>query len=83
MTRIIWKQIYNPLKLIIFIKEKMNIKIKARDFSDGSNKRGKITKYDVEYTMLEIKLVLITCTTDSHEAREIVINDIPGEYLSY
>ena len=72
-----------PPQVNHFIKEKRNIKIKARDFSDGSNKRGKITKYDVEYTMLEIKLVLITCTTDSHEAREIVINDIPGEYLSY
>ena len=65
----------------MFLTQKRSGDIKGRACADGRKQRGKIDKEDAASPMVSLESILITCTIEAHENRDVAVIDIPGAFL--
>jgi hypothetical protein len=63
------------------LKEKRCGKIKGRGCADGRKQRDFLTKEETSSPTVAIELVMLSCTIDAHEGRDVATADIPGAFL--
>jgi hypothetical protein len=69
------------LQYLMFLKEKRNGVIKGRGCADGRKQREYIAKEDASSPTVAIESVMLSCTIDAKEGRDIATADIPGAFL--
>jgi hypothetical protein len=65
----------------MFLKQKRDESIKARTVVDGNKQRDFISKEDSSSPTVATESVLLTCTIDAQEGRELAIIDIPNAFI--
>jgi hypothetical protein len=65
----------------MFLKEKRTGQIKGRGCADGRPQRETTPKEEASSPTVAVKSVLLSCTMDAHEERDMAIDDIPGAYM--
>jgi hypothetical protein len=71
----------NALHYLMFLKQKRTGKIKGRGCADGRKQRAFISKEDSSSPTVSIESVMLTCTIDAHEKRDVATVDIPGAFM--
>ena len=69
------------LQYLMFLKQKRNGVIKGRGCADGRKQRAHISKEDASSPTVAIESVMISCTIDAKENRDVGIVDIPGAFM--
>ena len=72
---------YASLPYLMFLKEKRDGTIKGRGCADGRKQRPYTTKEEASSPTVAIESVLISCTIDAHEERDVATVDIPGAFM--
>jgi hypothetical protein len=72
---------YNALPYLMFLKQKRTGKIKGRGCADGRKQRETMSKEEVSSPTVAIESVMISCTIDAHEERDVATVDIPGAFM--
>jgi hypothetical protein len=65
----------------MFLKEKRTGQIKGRGCADGRPQRETTTKEEASSPTVAVESVLLSCTMDAHEERDVAIVDIPGAFM--
>jgi hypothetical protein len=65
----------------MFLKRKRNGTIKSRGCADGRKQREYTKKEEASSPTVAIELVMISCTIDAKEERDVETVDIPGAYM--
>ena len=65
----------------MFLKEKRTGQIKGRGCADGRKQRDELGKDDVSSPTVATESVLLSCTIDAHEKRDVAVVDVPGAFL--
>jgi hypothetical protein len=71
----------NALQYLMFLKQKRTGKIKGRGCADGRKQRSFISKEDSSSPTVSIEAVMLTCTIDAQEKRDVATVDIPGAFM--
>jgi Reverse transcriptase (RNA-dependent DNA polymerase) len=69
------------LAYLMFLKEKRTGQIKGRGCADGRPQRETTPKEEASSPTVAVESVLISCTMDAHEERDVAIVDIPGAFM--
>ena len=69
------------LQYLMFLKEKRNGTIKGRGCADGRKQRDYINKEEASSPTVAIESVMISCTIDAKEKRDVATIDIPGAFM--
>jgi Reverse transcriptase (RNA-dependent DNA polymerase) len=69
------------LAYLMFLKEKRSGQIKGRGCADGRPQRETIPKEEASSPTVAVESVLLSCTMDAHEERDVAILDIPGAFM--
>ena len=69
------------LNYLMFLKEKRCGTIKGRRCADGRKQRMYTPKDAASSPTVAIESVLISCTIDAFENREVAVCDIPGAFM--
>jgi Reverse transcriptase (RNA-dependent DNA polymerase) len=69
------------LQYLMFLSEKRNGTIKGRGCADGRKQRPYTTKEESSSPTVAIESVLLSCTIDAHEGRDVGTIDIPGAFM--
>ena len=69
------------LQYLMFLKQKRNGIIKGRGCTDGRKQRAHTTKEEASSPTVAIESVMISCTIDAKENRDVAIVDIPGAFM--
>ena len=75
------KERQDALKYLMFLKEKRNGIIKGRGCADGRKQRGHTTKEEASSPTVAIESVMLSCTIDAKERRDVGIVDIPNAFM--
>ena len=75
------KEKQKALESLIFLTEKRDGRIKGRFCANGSKQRNWMSKEDSTSPTVSLPSVMITCTIDAHEGREVAIVDIPNAFV--
>ena len=73
-----------PLEALVslmFLLEKIYVRVKARDLVDGKKQCAKYIKYDEESQTELLEGNLISSAIEAHKNRDVTTIDIPGVYL--
>ena len=65
----------------MFLKEKRTGQIKGRGCADGRKQRDELGKDDVSSPTVATESVMLSCTIDAHEKRDVAVVDVPGAFL--
>jgi hypothetical protein len=65
----------------MFLKEKQCGKIKGRGCAHGRKQREYLTKEETGSPTVAIESVMLSCTIDAHEGRNVATADIPGAFM--
>jgi hypothetical protein len=80
-NQITCKERHDSLRYLMFLKEKRCGKIKGRGCADGRKQRDFLTKEETSSPTVAIGSVMLSCTIDAHEHRDVATTDIPGAFL--
>ena len=69
------------LQYLMFLKEKRSGKIKARGCADGRSQRAYTPKEEASAPTVSIESVMMSCTIDAAEGRDVATVDIPGAFM--
>jgi len=69
------------LPYLMFLKQKRSGQVKGRGCADGRRQRIYSVKGEVSSPTVATESVLLTCTIDAFEGRDIATVDIPGTFL--
>jgi ribosomal protein L22 len=75
------KERKDALKYLMFLKEKRKGIIKGRGCADGRKQRGYATKEEASSPTVAIESVMLSCTIDAKERRDVGIVDIPNAFM--
>ena len=70
------------LEMLMFIKEKCDVTIKAREWADGRKQCEKYNNKDATSPAVSTEAVLISAEIDAYEEKYVAVVNIPGAYLS-
>ena len=71
----------DALQYLMFLKQKRSGKIKGRGCADGRKQREHTNKEDASSPTVAIESVLLSCTIDAKEGRNVATVDIPGAFM--
>ncbi len=71
----------DSLRYLMFLKEKRCGTIKGRGCADGRKQREHISKDETSSPTVAIKSVMLSCTIDAREHRDVATADIPGAFM--
>ena len=69
------------LQYLMFLKKKRDGTIKGRGCADGRKQRETTNKDDASAPTIVIESVMISCTIDAKEGRDVATVDIPGAFM--
>ena len=69
------------LQYLMFLKQKRSGKIKGRGCADGRKQREHTNKEDASSPTVAIESVLLSCTIDAKEGRDVATVNIPGAFM--
>ena len=69
------------LQYLMFLKEKRNGTVKGRGCADGRKQRETITKEEASSPTVAIESVMLSCTIDAKEERDVGTVDLPGAFM--
>ena len=69
------------LAYLMFLKEKRDGQIKGRGCADGRKQRAYMSKEDTSSPTVMTESVMISCTIDAKERRDVATVDIPGAFM--
>ena len=69
------------LQYLMFLKQKRCGKIKGRGCADGRKQRATTKKEDASSPTVSIESVMLSCTIDAMEGRDVATVDIPGAFM--
>ena len=69
------------LELHLFLKKKRTGQIKRRTVAGGNKQRNYIPKEDASSPTVATESVLLTCTVDAEEGRDVAVVDIPNAFI--
>ena len=69
------------LQYLMFLKQKRNGIIKGRGCADGRKQRAHTTKEEASSPTVAIESVMLSCTIDAKEGRDVATVDIPGAFM--
>ena len=69
------------LQYLMFLKQKRCGKIKGRGCADGRKQRATTKKEDASSPTMAIESVMLSCTIDAMENRDVATVDIPGSFM--
>ena len=69
------------LRMLMFLKEKRDVKVKGRGCAYGIKKIINTLQKEKASPTVTLESVIITATIDASEVREVAVTDIPGVYL--
>ena len=69
------------LAYLMFLKKKRTGRSRARGCADGRKQREELTKDEVSSPTVSIESVMLSCTIDAHENRDVATVDVPGAFL--
>jgi hypothetical protein len=75
------KQKSDALPYLMFLKPKRCVRIKGQGCADGRKQREYILKDKISAPTVAIKSVMISCTIEAHEQRDVAPGDIPGAFM--
>ena len=75
------KERKDALKSLMFLREKRNGVIKGRGCADGRKQREYTTKEEASSPTVAIESVMLSCTIDAKEGRDVGIVDIPNAFM--
>ena len=70
----------SALPYLIFLKQKRTGQVKGRGCADGRKQRESTSKEEASSPTVAIESVLLSCTIDAHEQRNVAVADIPGAF---
>ena len=65
----------------MFLKQKHTGQVKGRGCADGRKQRESTSKEEASSPTVAIESVLLSCTIDAHEHRDVGVADIPGAFM--
>jgi hypothetical protein len=65
----------------MFLKQKRDGKIKGRTVAGGNKQRDYISKEDASLPTFATESVLLSCTIDAEEERDVAVVDIPSAFV--
>jgi hypothetical protein len=65
----------------MFLKQKRCSLIKGQGCADGRKQREYVSKEEASLPTLAIKSVILSCTIDAKEERDVATADIPGAFM--
>ena len=68
------------LNSLIFLTKKLDGRVKARTVADGSKQCLWKTKEETASPTVSLPSILLTCTIEAHENREVAVVDIPNAF---
>ena len=68
------------LELHMFLKEKRTGKIKGRTVTSGNKQRNCIQKEDASLPTIATESMLLTCTVDAQEGRDVAVINMPNAF---
>ena len=71
----------SALPYLMFLKEKRTGQIKGRGCADGRKQRQTLSKEEVSSPTVSTESVMISCTIDAHEERDVATIDVPGAFM--
>jgi hypothetical protein len=69
------------LEYLMFLKKKRCGRIKGRGCADGRKQRPYTAKEDASSPTVSIEAVMLSCTIDALERRDVATVDIPGAFM--
>jgi Reverse transcriptase (RNA-dependent DNA polymerase) len=72
---------HRALQYLMFLKQKRCGRIKARGCADGRKQRVYKGKEETSAPTVAIESVLLSCTIDAFERRNVVTADVPGAFM--
>jgi hypothetical protein len=69
------------LQYLMFLKEKRNGTVKGRGCADGRKQREGTKKEDASAPTVAIESLMLSCTIDAMEGRDVATVDIPGAFM--
>jgi hypothetical protein len=69
------------LQYLMFLKEKRNGTVKGRGCADGRKQREGTKKEDASAPTVAIESLMLSCTIDAMERRDVATVDIPGAFM--
>ncbi len=69
------------LQYFMFLKEKGNGTVKGRGCADGRKQRKTTTKEEASSPTVAIESVMLSCTIDAKEERDVGTVDLPGAFM--
>ena len=69
------------LQYLMYLKKKRCGTIKGRGCADGRKQRKTTRKEDASSPTVSIESLMISCTIDAHEGRDVATADIPGAFM--
>jgi len=69
------------LRYLMYLKKKRCGRIKGRGCADGRKQRLNTSKEDASSPTVAIESVMLSCTIDAKEKRDVATCDIPGAFL--
>ena len=69
------------LQYLMFLKEKRDGTIKGRGCADGRKQRLHTTKEEASSPTVAIESVMLSCTVDAQEHRDVGVVDLPGAFM--
>jgi hypothetical protein len=69
------------LQYLMFLKEKRNGTVKGRGCADGRKQRESTKKEDASAPTVAIEALMLSCTIDAMEGRDVATVDIPGAFM--
>ena len=71
----------STMHFLIFLTEKRDGCIKARNVADGSKQRAWMSKEEATSPTVALELVLLSAVIDAKEDREVAVVDIPNAFI--
>ena len=71
----------SDLEYLMFLKKKRCGRIKGRGCADGRKQRGHMTKEDMSSPTASTEGLLLSCTIDAQEERDVATMDIHGGFM--
>jgi hypothetical protein len=71
----------NALEYLMFLEKKRCGKIKGRGCADGRKQRVYTAKEEASSPTVSIEALMLSCTIDAKEGRDVATADIPGAFM--
>jgi hypothetical protein len=69
------------LEFHIFVEEKRDGKIKARNVVGGNKQRDSITQEDLSSPTVSAEVMMLTCVIDAVEGRDVAVISVPNTFV--